>query len=74
MCCTNVFISGSNLKFYMDQKDVTVIDLSIGTGISTRTIQRYRNESRNPRLEDAYAIARYLHMDLKQIWCVFDKM
>ena len=73
MGCTNVFISGSNLKFYMDQKDVTVIDLSIGTGISTRTIQRYRNESRNPRLEDAYAIARHLHMDLRQIWCVFDK-
>ena len=69
----NIAMSGSNLKFYMNQKNITVEELARGTGISERSINRYRTGERLPDIGGAYAIAAYLQMDLKQIWCVFDK-
>lgn len=69
----NIFLSGSNLKFYMEQQNITVEELAKGTGISEKTIYRYRNGERLPDIGSAYAIAAYLHIKLELIWCVFDR-
>ena len=69
----NIFMTGSNLTFYMNQKGITVEELSRGTGISVKAIYRYRTNEQVPGLQNAYAIAQYLKIDVTQIWCVFDK-
>lgn len=71
--CKNIVMSGSNLIFYMRSKNITVEELSEGTGISIRAIYKYRMGQQLPGLQHAYAIANYLRMDVTQIWCVFDK-
>jgi len=71
--CKNIFISGSNLIFYMNQKGMTIEELSKGTGISMKTIQRYRSGERLPDIEKAYAISSFLQIKVDAIWCVFDR-
>ena len=72
MGCKNIVLGDPNLTYYMDEKNVTVDSLSRGTGISAKTIQRYRSGERVPGLENAYAIASYLNVNLDKLWCKFD--
>lgn len=73
MGCKNILVSGSNLTFYMEKQGITTDMLSKGTGISTKTIQRYRTGERIPNLENAYAISKFIQIKLETIWCVFDR-
>lgn len=59
---------GDMLSFYMEMKDVTEEGLAELTGISDRTIRRYKNEEGDrPSLENVVAIGIALHLFPHQI-------
>lgn len=59
---------GGMMSFFMEQKDITEEDLAELTGISGRTIRRYKNdEGERPTLENVIAIGIALHLFPHQI-------
>lgn len=61
-------IISCNLKYYMDQQDVSYEHLSQYTGISIKTLQRYVRGEIIPNLERCMDISECLRIRTDQIW------
>lgn len=57
----------NNLKTVMDRSKVTVKDLAKGTGISVESVRKYVS-GREPGVWKALKIAKYLGVNLENIW------
>lgn len=56
------------LRDILNEKDIYQKDLAKGTGISLKSINRYTNSQREPRISDAIIIADYLNVEVSDIW------
>lgn len=58
----------SNLKDILDLRQITQAELSRNTGITKSAINRYIKNERLPNVLSALKIAKYLDLDVKDIW------
>ncbi len=66
MCVTN------SIKKVRIEKKISQEDLAEAIQCSTRTISRYETSDRNPSLELALRIARYLQLSVDELFILKD--
>ncbi len=62
MCVTN------NIKKVRIEKNISQEDLAEAIQCSTRTISRYETSDRNPSLELALRLAKYLQLSVNELF------
>ena len=62
----------NNIKTVRNEKNISQEDLAEAIQCSARTISRYETNERNPSLELALRLARYLQLSVDELFVLTD--